>query len=168
VVSKRVQAQVQAGTPALVALAEAAVRHTVHDYAHDPTSELGYGAEAATALGVEAGRVFKTLVVAVDSDLAVAVVPVDRQLDFKAFARAVSGKRAVLAEAIDAERATGYVVGGISPIGQRRRLRTVVDQTSLDQQTVYVSAGRRGLDVELAPGDLVSMTSAVTALIARA
>ena len=123
--------------------------------------------EAAQALGLAPAQVFKTLLADVDGALAVAVVPVDRSLDLKALAAALGGKRAVMAEPADAERATGYVVGGISPLGQRRRLPTVVDVSALEWDTVLVSAGRRGLDVELAPGDLVRLTSAVTAPVSR-
>jgi Cys-tRNA(Pro)/Cys-tRNA(Cys) deacylase len=123
--------------------------------------------EAAQALGLDPAQVFKTLLADVDGALTVAVVPVDRSLDLKALAAAVGGKRAVMAEPAAAERATGYVVGGISPLGQRRRLPTVVDVSALEWATVLVSAGRRGLDVELSPGDLVRMTSAVTAPVSR-
>jgi Cys-tRNA(Pro)/Cys-tRNA(Cys) deacylase len=118
-------------------------------------------------LGVEPGRIFKTLLASCDDRLAVAVVPVSASLDLKAFASALGGKRAVMAEAADAERATGYVVGGISPLGQRKRLPTVVDASALSWESMYVSAGKRGLQVELAPADLVRLTSATTAEIAR-
>ena len=156
-------------TPATRALAAAGVEHTVRAYGHDPAAAAaagGYGLEAAAALGVEPARVLKTLVASVDGALVVAVVPVERRLDLKALAGAVGGKRAVMAEPAAAERATGYVVGGISPLGQRRRLRTVVDAGALEHATVLVSAGRRGLDVELAPADLVALTGAVTAPVA--
>ena len=123
--------------------------------------------EAAQALGLDPAQVFKTLLADVDGALTVAVVPVDRSLDLKALAAAVHGKRAVMAEPAAAERATGYVVGGISPLGQRRRLPTVVDVSALQWDTVLVSAGRRGLDVELAPGDLVRLTEAATAPVSR-
>ena len=123
--------------------------------------------EAAQALGLDPAQVFKTLLADVDGALTVAVVPVDRSLDLKALAAAVHGKRAVMAEPAEAERVTGYVVGGISPLGQRRRLPTVLDVSALDWDSVLVSAGRRGLDVELAPGDLVRLTGAVTAAISR-
>lgn len=156
------------GTPALVALDAAEVAHSVHPYEHDPASGLGYGLEAAQVLGVDPGRVFKTLVASVDGTLTVAVVPVTGQLDLKALAHAVGGKKAAMAEQAAAERATGYVAGGISPLGQRQRLRTVVDVTAQDHATVFVSGGRRGLDVELAPTDLVGLTGAVVAPIARA
>ncbi|MER5351329.1 Cys-tRNA(Pro) deacylase [Kitasatospora sp. NPDC002551] len=154
------------GTPATVALETAAVPFTVHSYEHDPAA-ASYGAEAAEALGVPAERVFKTLVADVDGVLTVGVVPVVGQLDLKALAAAVGGKRAAMADPAAAERSSGYVRGGISPLGQRRPLRTVVDASALDHPTVYVSAGRRGLEVELSPAHLVGLTSASTAPIAR-
>jgi Cys-tRNA(Pro)/Cys-tRNA(Cys) deacylase len=146
------------------------VPHELRAYEHDPRARergLSYGLEAAQALGLDPAQVFKTLLADVDGALTVAVVPVDRTLDLKALAGAVGGKRAAMADPAAAERATGYVVGGISPLGQRRRLATVVDVSALDFATVLVSAGRRGLDVELAPGDLVRLTGAVTAAISR-
>ena len=139
-------------------------------YEHDRLARdrgLSYGQEAALALGVDPRQVFKTLLADVDGRLIVAVVPVDGSLDLKALAAALGGKRASLAEPAAAERVTGYVVGGISPLGQRRRLPTVVDESALAWATVLVSAGRRGLDVELAPADLVRLTGAVTAAVAR-
>ncbi|HET9655587.1 MAG TPA: Cys-tRNA(Pro) deacylase [Kineosporiaceae bacterium] len=151
-------------------LAGQGIAHTLRAYDHDPRAHdrgLAYGLEAAQALGIEPQRVFKTLVADVDGALTVAVVPVDAQLDLKALAGAAGGKRAAMADPAAAERATGYVVGGISPLGQRRRLATVVDASALDFPTVLVSAGRRGLDVELAPADLVRLTGARTAGIAR-
>ncbi|WP_309134335.1 Cys-tRNA(Pro) deacylase [Cellulomonas sp.] len=154
------------GTPALLALAAAGVPHTAHTYTHDPASDLGYGLEAAQALGVDPEQVFKTLVADVEGTLTVAVVPVTGRLDLKALAQAVGAKRAVMAQPAAAERATGYVVGGISPLGQRTRLRTVVDETVWLFDTVLVSGGRRGLDVELAPDDLVRLTEAVVAAVA--
>jgi Cys-tRNA(Pro)/Cys-tRNA(Cys) deacylase len=156
-----------AGTPALVALEAAGVPHTVHPYEHDPGSDLGYGLEAARAIGVPAEQVFKTLMAVVDGELTVAVVPVTGLLDLKALAQAVGAKRAVMADRPVAERATGYVVGGISPLGQRTRHRTVVDETAELFDVVYVSGGRRGLDVGLAPADLVRLTDAVVADVAR-
>jgi Cys-tRNA(Pro)/Cys-tRNA(Cys) deacylase len=146
------------------------VRHELRAYEHDPAARgrgLSFGLEAAQALGLEPARVFKTLVVDVDGRLVVAVVPVHRSVDLKALAAAVSGKRAVMADPAAAERATGYVVGGISPLGQRRRLPKVVDASALAWPTVLVSAGRRGLDVELAPADLVCLTEAIAAAVAR-
>ena len=154
------------GTPATVALTRAGVAFTVRDYAHDPRT-TSYGLEAAAALGVEPARVFKTLLADVDGALVVAVVPVTGQLDLKALARAVGGRRAQMAEPAAAERATGYVVGGISPLGQRRSHPTVVDASATGHTTVLVSGGRRGLDVELAPADLVALTAAVVADVAR-
>lgn len=159
-----------AATPATTALARAGVEHAVHPYAHDPAVAAadGFGLEAAAALGVPPERVLKTLVADVDGHLVVAVVPVTGRLDLKALAAALGGKRAAMAEPAAAERATGCVVGGISPLGQRRRLPTVVDASATEHPTVLVSAGRRGLDVELAPADLVRLTGAVVAAVARA
>ncbi|WP_100835765.1 Cys-tRNA(Pro) deacylase [Kitasatospora fiedleri] len=154
------------GTPATVALDTAGVPFTVHEYAHDPAA-ASYGAEAAEAMGVSPGRVFKTLLAETDGTLAVAVVPVSGRLDLKALAAALGAKRAAMADPAAAERSTGYVVGGISPLGQRRRLRTVIDSGVLAHPTVFVSAGRRGTEVELAPADLVRLTAALTAPIAR-
>ena len=153
------------GTPATSVLAREGVRHTLHSYQVDPRAP-SYGEAAAEALGVEPGRLFKTLVAAVDGRLVVGVVPVSSTLDLKALAAAAGGRRAVLAEPAVAERATGYVVGGISPIGQRSRLVIVVDASVGRWPPGYVSAGRRGLQVELAPADLVRLTSARSAAIA--
>ncbi len=155
------------GTPALVALTRGGVPHTVHTYDHDPATPAGYGLEAAGALGLPPDQVFKTLLAEVDGTLTVAVVPVTTTLDLKALAAAVGGKRAVMARPADAERATGYVVGGISPLGQKTAHPTVVDETVELYDTVYVSGGRRGLDVGLAPADLIALTRAVVADIAR-
>lgn len=157
-------------TPALVALRRAGTAHTVRAYDHDGravAAGLAYGAEAAAALGEDPATVLKTLVADLDGSPVVAVVPVAGRLDLKALAAALGGKRAALADPDDARRATGYAVGGISPLGQRRRLPTVVDASALEHATVLVSAGRRGLDVELAPADLVALTGAVTAPVAR-
>jgi Cys-tRNA(Pro)/Cys-tRNA(Cys) deacylase len=156
----------EAGTPATVALARASVPFTVHPYAHDPAN-TAYGDEAVAALGVSGDRVFKTLVTQVDGRLAVAVVPVARQLDLKAFAAALGGKRAAMADRAAAERSTGYVLGGISPLGQRRKLPTVVDASATGFPTVFVSAGRRGAQLELAPADLLRVAEAIGAPIAR-
>jgi len=155
------------GTPATVVLAREAVAFTVHAYPHDPEA-ASYGEEAAAVLGVSAERVFKTLLADVDGALTVAVVPVAGRLDLKALAAAVGGKRAAMADPAAAERATGYVLGGISPLGQKRRHRTVVDDSALTHASVYVSAGRRGLEIELAPADLIRLTDAVTAPVGRA
>ncbi|TIC88913.1 Cys-tRNA(Pro) deacylase [Nocardioides sp. GY 10113] len=154
------------GTPATSAVTSAGVPFVLHSYDHDPRS-TSYGEEAAEALGIPVERVFKTLLADVDGALTVAVVPVSGQLDLKALAKAVGGRKAVMADPRDAERATGYVVGGISPLGQKRRHPTVVDESALGHPTVNVSAGRRGLELELAPGDLVALTGAVTAPIGR-
>jgi Cys-tRNA(Pro)/Cys-tRNA(Cys) deacylase len=140
--------------------------HTVHSYDHEPRNP-SYGAEASEALGVPAERVFKTLVAEVDGRLTVAVVPVAGQLDLKALAAAARGKRAAMADVAAAERATGYVAGGISPLGQRRRLPVIVDASAVAETTIFCSAGRRGLQVELAPGDLVRAANAVVARIAQ-
>ena len=153
-----------AGTPATVALTKAGIPFTLHAYQHD-AAHRSYGEEAAAALGLDPATVLKTLLAEVDGRLVVAVVPVAGQLDLKALAAAVGGKRAVMADPVSAERATGYVVGGISPIGQRRSHPTVVDESALAHEVVYVSAGRRGADVGLAPGDLVRVTGAVTARV---
>lgn len=166
-------------TPATLALDRAGIAHTVHTYVHDPdgTRSLrrsrsdrleGYGLEAADALGLAPEAVFKTLLADVDGRLVVAVVPVTGHLDLKALAAAVGGKRAAMADPAAAERSTGYVVGGISPLGQRRRLRTIIDETARGLEVMYVSAGRRGADVGLAPTDLARLLEASFAAIGRA
>jgi Cys-tRNA(Pro)/Cys-tRNA(Cys) deacylase len=155
-----------AGTPATVILTRAGVPFTTHAYEHDPSAS-SYGLEAAEVLGLDPDRVFKTLFVEVDGRLVVGIVPVSRQLDLKAVAAAVEGKKATMADPAAAERATGYVVGGISPLGQKRTHPTVLDESALAYDTVYVSGGRRGLDLGLAPHDLVRLTHATTAVIAR-
>jgi Cys-tRNA(Pro)/Cys-tRNA(Cys) deacylase len=154
-----------AGTPATKLLAQQKIVHTLHPYEHD-ARESSYGDEAAAALGVEPARLFKTLVASVDGRLTCAVVPVSGQLDLKALARAVSGKRATMADPAAAARATGYVLGGISPLGQRSRIPVVIDESALRLTTMFVSAGQRGLQVELAPADLVRLSGASTAPIA--
>ena len=154
------------GTPATVALTRAGVAFEARSYEHDPTAP-SYGLEAAEALGVPPERVFKTLLVQGEAGLAVGIVPVDRQLDLKAVAAALGAKKVAMADPAAAERSTGYVVGGISPIGQKRALPTVLDASALAHATVLVSGGRRGLDLELAPADLVAVTRATTAPIAR-
>ena len=154
------------GTPATLLLAKEGVVHTVHPYEVEghPSS---YGEAAAAALGIEPERMLKTLLAEVDGRLVCGVVPVSGSLDLKALAMAVGGKRGVMADPAAAERSTGYVVGGISPLGQRSRVTTVVDETAELFDTVVVSAGRRGLSVELAPADLVRLTGAVVADVAR-
>lgn len=156
-----------AATPAVTVLEKARVAHTLHSYDADPAEGHGYGEAAVSALGQDPRQVFKTLVARVDGTLTVAVVPVAGTLDLKALAAAVGGRKAAMADPADAERTTGYVRGGISPLGQRRLLPTVVDDSALGFATMMVSAGRRGLQVELAPGDLVRLTRARTAPIGR-
>jgi Cys-tRNA(Pro)/Cys-tRNA(Cys) deacylase len=153
------------GTPATTLLARTATPHTMHPYEHDPRAEA-YGEEAAQALGVAAERIFKTLIADVDGRLVCAVVPVAARLDLKALAAAAAGKRAEMADPVAAQRATGYVLGGISPLGQRTPMPVVIDASAASYDTVYVSAGRRGLQVELAPSALVALTSATQAPIA--
>ncbi|WP_104061986.1 Cys-tRNA(Pro) deacylase [Arthrobacter sp. 4R501] len=152
------------GTPATAALAAAGVPFVLHPYAHDP-SAASYGTEAAEALGIAPETVFKTLMVEVEGRLAVGVVPVSGNLDLKAFAAAMGAKKASMADPAAAERRTGYVLGGISPLGQRQTSPTVVDSSALALETMLVSGGKRGVDVELAPADLIRLTSAVTAAI---
>ena len=159
-------------TPAIVALQRARVAHRVLAYEHAPDAPA-YGPEAAAALGLDPRQVFKTLVVALEGSarrgvaLATAIVPVARQLDLKAAADALEAKRVALADPALAERATGYVVGGISPLGQRKPLPAVLDASALEFAEVFVSAGRRGLEIGLAPGDLLRLSGGRTASIAR-
>ena len=141
-------------TPATTAARRAGIAFAIHEYAHEPGA-ASYGMEAAEALGVDPARVFKTVVADLDGALTVCIVPVDGELDLRSL-----GKRARLADTAKAERTTGYVAGGISPLGQRRALPTLVDETALEHETVFVSAGRRGLEIELAPQDLVALTGA--------
>ncbi|MBM2619231.1 Cys-tRNA(Pro) deacylase [Actinoplanes sp. LDG1-06] len=153
-----------AGTPATALLTGQKVEHTLHPYDVSPDAP-NYGALVAEALGIGPGRVFKTLIADVDGSLVVGVVPVTGDLDLKALAHAAGGKRANLADRAAAERSSGYVRGGISPLGQRKKLPTVIDDSALDLDRMYVSAGRRGLQVALAPADLIRLTEAVTATI---
>jgi Cys-tRNA(Pro)/Cys-tRNA(Cys) deacylase len=157
------------GTPATSALIGAGIAFTEHAYSHDPAA-TNFGLEAAAALAgsaaVEPERVFKTLLADVDGRLVVGIVPVTGKLDLKALAAAVGGKKAAMADPATAERRTGYVVGGISPIGQKTSLETVLDETAELWNTVFVSGGRRGFDLELAPADLVTVTGATLAAIA--
>lgn len=152
-------------TPAVRELAAAGVSFTEHPYPHDP-DHPSYGLEAAQALGLEPSTVFKTLVADVDTALTVAVVPVTASLNLKALARACSAKKATLADPATAQRATGYVIGGISPLGQRVRHRTVVDASAAGLHVMYVSGGRRGFDIGLAPADLIALTDAIVADVA--
>lgn len=153
-------------TPATVALARAGIAFSLWPYTHDPRAQ-SYGREAAEALGVDTARVFKTLMATADGTLMVGIVPVERRLDLKSLARALGLGRSAMADQSVAERATGYVVGGISPIGQKRSHPTVLDASALEHRTIFVSGGRRGLDIELAPTDLVSIVAARVAEIAR-
>jgi len=154
------------GTPATVALAAAGIRFTAHSYDHDPAT-TNFGLEAASALELDPEQVFKTLLADVDGALVVGIVPVTGKLDLKALAAAVGGKKAEMADPKLAERRTGYVVGGISPIGQKNAHPTVLDETAELYDTIFVSGGRRGLDIEIAPADLVRATGAVIAPIGR-
>ncbi|WP_282780979.1 MULTISPECIES: Cys-tRNA(Pro) deacylase [unclassified Nocardia] len=157
-----------ASTPAIRALVQAQVEHRVHSYHHDPRSD-SYGAEAVAALaeelGVRAEQIFKTLVIEVGAGLAVAVLPVPNTLSLKAVAAALGGGKATMADKAKAERTTGYVLGGISPLGQKKRLPTVLDKSALIWDRVLCSAGKRGLEIEVAPEDLVRLTGAVTASV---
>jgi Cys-tRNA(Pro)/Cys-tRNA(Cys) deacylase len=153
-------------TPATLALERAGVPFVPHVYEHHETA-TNFGEEAAAALGLREEQVFKTLVVSVDGALAVAIVPVANRLDLKAIAAAVGGKKATLADPALAEKRTGYVVGGISPVGQRSKIPTVLDASASDYPTIFVSGGRRGFDIEIAPADLLRVTEATTAAIAR-
>lgn len=156
-------------TPAVKAAQRAKIAYRIHRYEHDPAVP-SYALEAAQALELDPSQVFKTLLVALENDaqrLAVAIVPADRQLDLKALAAVLDSKRVTMADARHAERATGYVVGGISPLGQRRQLPTIIDKSVGSLETVYVSAGRRGLEIELAPEDLSRLTHARLAAVAR-
>ena len=155
-----------AGTPATVALTRAGIAFTAHAYEHDPRA-AAYGLEAAEKLGLDPERVFKTLLANVDGGLVVGIVPEAMQLDLKALAQALGGKRAEMADPAVAERKTGYVVGGISPIGQKTALPTLLDESAILAETIFVSGGRRGLDLELAPDDLIAVTGGRYAPIAR-
>ncbi|NUP47507.1 MAG: Cys-tRNA(Pro) deacylase [Catenulispora sp.] len=159
--------QASGGTPATAVLAKEGVEFAVHTYDHDP-SAASYGKEAADAMGVDPERVFKTLVADVDGTLTVAVVPVAGTLDLKALAGAVGGKKAAMADPAAVTRTTGYVLGGVSPLGQRKQLPTVLDETALLFDTMFCSAGKRGMEIELAPAELVRLTGAITAPIGRA
>lgn len=159
--------QASQGTPATAALAAAGVPFVLHPYSHDP-SAASYGLEAAEVLGVDPAKVFKTLMVDVDGRMAVGIVPVSGSLDLKAIAAALGGKKAAMAGPAAAQRRTGYVLGGISPLGQRQPSPAVLDETALGFDTVLVSGGRRGLDIEMGPDDLIRLTGAITARIGTA
>jgi Cys-tRNA(Pro)/Cys-tRNA(Cys) deacylase len=160
------------GTRAIDAARRAGAVYAVHEYAHDPRSSLreggrGYALEAVAALGLDPARVFKTIVVSVDGRPGLAVVPADAEVDLKAVANALGGRRCAIADAAEAERATGYVLGGISPLGTKRRLLTAIDASAEAFETIHVSAGRRGLEIELSVGDLARLTDATVAPVAR-
>jgi Cys-tRNA(Pro)/Cys-tRNA(Cys) deacylase len=160
------------GTRAIDVARRAGIVHEVHEYPHDARASLreggrGYALEAVEALGIDPGRVFKTIVVAVDGRLALAVVPADSEVDLKAVADALGGRKAAVAPPAEAEKATGYVLGGISPLGTRRPLPVVLDASASSFPTIHVSAGRRGLEIEVAAADLVRLTSGRLAPIAR-
>lgn len=156
-------------TPAIKTLQKASIAHNIHSYQHDPDNQA-YGEEAAIALGIEPHQVFKTLLVSLNGDnkrLAVAVVPVSGLLNLKAMASALNTKKVAMANPSDAERATGYIVGGISPLGQKKRLPMVIDDSALELPTIFISAGRRGLEIELAAQDIAKLCSASFAPIGR-
>ncbi len=160
------------GTRAIDQARRAGIAYEVHEYAHDARASLreggrGYALEAVEALGIEAARVFKTIVVSVDGRLGLAVVPADAEVDLKAVADALGGRKAAIAPPAEAEKATGYVLGGISPLGTRRPLPVVLDASAGTFPTIHVSAGRRGLEIELAATDLVQLTSGRLAPVAR-
>ncbi|MDQ2837562.1 MAG: Cys-tRNA(Pro) deacylase [Actinomycetota bacterium] len=153
-------------TPATTALDRAGISYLLHSYQHDSRAE-SYGDEAATALGIDPRQIFKTLIASVDGALTCAVVPVAARLDLKALAAAVGGRKAELAEPARAQRATGYVLGGISPLGHRSPIPVVLDESVADFESVFVSAGKRGLQLELSPLDLIDAARASTAALAR-
>jgi len=147
-------------TPAIRCLKKANIEYQIHQYKHDPNSKA-YGKEAAEKLNVSVDRLFKTLVVSMDdTDMSVAVVPVSRQLDLKLFAKSVKAKKVRMADKKEVERSTGYLLGGVSPIGQKKKLKTIIDISASNFDSVYVSAGRRGMQVQLSPKDLSSQTGA--------
>jgi len=154
-------------TPAIIAAKKNKVSHKIHDYSHDESSE-SYGLEAAEKMGVAAERVFKTLVVSLDSkELVVGVIPVSSMLSMKLIAKATGAKKAAMADKSDVERSTGYVLGGVSPLGQKKQLRTIIDSSAKSYSTIYVSAGRRGLEIELSPDDLSTLTRGAMADICQ-
>ena len=146
-------------TPGINVAKKAKITHKVHEYAHDSSSE-SYGLEAAEKLGVPESRVFKTLVVSFDNkELAVGVIPVSSMLSMKLIAKAAGAKKAKMAEPSEVERSTGYVLGGVSPLGQKKRLKTIIDSSAKNHSTIYISAGRRGLEIELSPDDLIKLVN---------
>ena len=155
------------GTPAILVLEGAGVVYRLHEYEHDPHTDMGFGQEGAAKLGIEPERIFKTLMAWVDGELACGIVPVSGKLSLKALAAARGGKKAEMAQPAQAERATGYVVGGISPLGQKTAHPTVIDSSAQNFETILVSGGRRGLDIELSPADLQTLTHGIFAPIGR-
>ena len=154
-------------TPAIDIAKRKKIPHTVHSYRHDP-AHPSYGLEAAEKLDIAADRVFKTLVARLgEGELVVAIVPVEKMLDLKLLAKAAGAKKAVMAEKTTVERTTGYILGGVSPLGQKKRLRTFLDHSATPMTTIYVSAGRRGLEIELRPADLLALTAGATAPLCR-
>ena len=155
-------------TPAMVMLERSGIEFAVHAFNHDlvDAEELGYGRAAAHALGVDESRVFKTLLAQSEKSAVVAIVPVSAQLSLKALALVLGVKRCEMVPALDAQRITGYVVGGISPFGQKKKLFTVLDESASDLPTIFVSGGRRGLDIEVAPADLIRVLDAKTGALA--
>lgn len=154
-------------TPGINAAKKSKVSFKVHEYSHGVLSE-SYGLEAAVKLGVSEERVFKTLVVSLDSKiLAVGVIPVSSMLSMKLLAKAAGAKKVVMAVKSDVERLTGYVLGGVSPLGQKKRLKTIIDSSAMKHSTIYVSAGRRGLEIELNPKDLIKLTDGMLAEICQ-
>ena len=154
-------------TPGINVARKAGISHSVHEYSHDPSNE-SYGLEAAEKLGIPEARVFKTLVVQLDNkQLAVCVIPVSSMLSMKLIAKAAGAKKAVMAAQSDVERSTGYVLGGVSPLGQKKRLKTIIDSSAKNHSTIYVSAGRRGLEIELSPDDLLKLVNGTFADICQ-
>jgi Cys-tRNA(Pro)/Cys-tRNA(Cys) deacylase len=154
-------------TPAIKLAQKAKISFSIHEYVHDSNHE-SYGLEAAQKLGVEASRVFKTLVVKLDTGmLAVAIIPVAAKLNLKTMAKACSAKRATMADPKDVERSSGYVLGGVSPLGQKKRLLSVIDNSATNFESIFVSAGKRGLEIELAPSELQQLISAQYAALAN-
>lgn len=153
-------------TPAIKAASTAKIRFFIHEYSHDPNCQ-SYGLEAAQKLGVAPERVFKTLIIDLSGELVVGIVPVASMLGLKDVAKAAGAKKAALADKAMAERTTGYILGGVSPLGQKKRLRTFIDESALAFSTIHVSAGRRGLEIELTPQDLAALTDGIFARLAQ-
>jgi len=154
-------------TPAINFVKKSKIHYVVHEYSHDPAEE-SYGLEAANKLNIAEARVFKTLVVSTGvKELVVAIVPVSSKLNMKLIAKAVGVKKANMADASDVERSTGYVLGGVSPLGQKKKLKTVIDSSAIEYPTIFVSAGRRGLEIELNPKDLLLLTDGVLSEIGQ-